>query len=66
MAIDEGFRDADPVRERTMSPTEPPESDPETAPCFACGRETELHHDVGSPVCYRPLCEDCDDGTVDR
>lgn len=35
------------------------ENTQETAPCFACGQQTPLPDDVHSPVCYRPLCEDC-------
>lgn len=33
----------------------------ETAPCLSCGAETPLPEEVHSPVCFRPLCEDCDD-----
>lgn len=32
----------------------------ETAPCVSCGAETLLPEEVHSPVCFRPLCEDCD------
>ncbi|MFC4986664.1 MULTISPECIES: hypothetical protein [Saliphagus] len=33
---------------------------PETAPCLSCGAETPLPKEVHSPVCFRPLCADCD------
>lgn len=36
----------------------------ERVPCIACGDPTPPPEEVNSPVCYRPLCEDCSEPPV--
>ena len=41
------------------------EGETETATCVGCGDEVPIgeEDETASPVCYRPLCEDCRDET---
>ena len=68
MRADSSFMVPDVVVEpSSMEPTPHSSSikDHETAPCLACGQETEIPEEVHSPVCYRPLCNDCDDDQIE-